>query len=161
MGVDMGKAVFRHLLFKGGSQIMNAHRMAGLGPQMQGYPVKANVFDQTGLFSINQDAIFTLAEDIAETDIANMTHLHLRLAGKSGNGDGFGLPPEHGLKQPGGNGDILEDHIFNTAGVPQLERNAPIAVADGAIVDPTYGVADGAFKSRSTECSPYPTAPRS
>ena len=37
------------------------------------------------------------------------------------------------MAQPGGNGDILEDDIFNGAFIPQLQGNAPVAVVNHAV----------------------------
>ena len=129
----MGKARIGKGCFKGGAQVMHTHGMSRLGANMQRYTVKTDVFDETLLITIDQNAVFTLAEDIVKADITNMTHFGLRFAGNGRNGNGFCLSPEHGAEQAGGNSQILEDHIFNAAGISQLQGDASVGTADDAI----------------------------
>ena len=73
VGVDMGKAGLGGGSAQGGPQIVQAGFVGRLAAQMQGEIIKADVFDQIRRFAVDQNAVFTFAEDIAEASGLYMT----------------------------------------------------------------------------------------
>ena len=69
--------------------------------------------------AVNQNAVFTGAVDILETDITNITDIGVIFAAERGNGDRLCFsPPVIFGKQPRFNIQIGKSNIFDTALVP-------------------------------------------
>jgi hypothetical protein len=133
MAVNVGKSCVGGVQVRVGAQVVNTHWVPGLALQMQLHTFKVDVFDEARLFSVEKDAVFAVAEDIAEADIAYSADLGFLLALEHSDSNGLRLTPKTLPEQSGGNGQILEKHIFNVALIPQLQRNATVAAADHAV----------------------------
>lgn len=132
--VHMGKPGFCTDGTNGRSQVMDALRITGHRPKMDQHIIKIDIPNQSFSFSVDQNAVFSLTQYIIKVYIMYRAHIRFLFPAQDRDGDGLCRSPiDLRFEKPGRNRQILENHIFDTALIPQLHGNAPIRTGDHTV----------------------------